>query len=303
MALGRFAYGKWPHLASAYISGISVGILIKSPALWPFILCGLVSITSKYVLRNAVSAGGTLLQLALVAVFGGMVLYPDGLLPALGGGPALLGERLGLLALFLVFCMAGAAGSRHLWNPTNFGVTMMLFLAPASVAALSVQAGNNGWAVVLIWLLGGMTMYRLRLYHIPLTFVSAFVPLAFLRSFVTGHPWQTEIAPITSPMFQLYIFFMITDPKTITKRKWSQVLVAGLVAVMETFLRLAFKDVHSLFHALFIVGPVANLVEIYADRRRAAAAPPAAPVPAAEAAPAVARAPLAPREEAARGAS
>jgi hypothetical protein len=64
-------------------------------------------------------------------------------------------------------------------------------------------------------------------------------------------------------MFQLYIFFMITDPKTITKTRGRQCLVAFLVAVMETVLRLGFRDVHSLFHALFIVGPMANLIEIW----------------------------------------
>ena len=51
IVLGRFFHGKWPHLASAYISGISLGILIKSPALWPFLLCAALSISSKYVLR------------------------------------------------------------------------------------------------------------------------------------------------------------------------------------------------------------------------------------------------------------
>ncbi|MDB5388494.1 MAG: rsxD [Planctomycetaceae bacterium] len=211
IVLGRFFWGKWPHLASAYISGISVGILIKSSELWPFVLCGLISIMSKYVLR---------------------------------------------------------IGQRHLWNPTNFGVTMMLFLAPAHVASLSVQAGNNGLAVLVIWVLGLMIMYRLGRFHVPLAFVAAFIPLAFLRSYVTGHPWQTELAPITSPMFQLYIFFMITDPKTTTRGWRRQMLVAVLVAVMETALRLAFKDVHSLYHALFTVAPAANLIEIYWDRRQ-----------------------------------
>jgi hypothetical protein len=226
MFLGRFYWGKWPHLASGYISGISTGILIKSPELWPFVLCGLISISSKYVLR---------------------------------------------------------IGKRHLWNPTNFGVTMMLFLAPASVASLSVQAGNNGWSVLVIWLLGGMIMYRLGLWHIPLTFVAAFVPLALFRSFALDFMepnrgggwwpnWLIEVAPITSTMFQLYIFFMITDPKTIVRGKKKQIVVVLLVAVMESFLRLAFKDIYSLFHALFIVGPVANLVEIYFDRKKKAAA-------------------------------
>jgi Na+-translocating ferredoxin:NAD+ oxidoreductase RnfD subunit len=196
--------------------------LIKSSALWPFVLCGLISIASKYVLR---------------------------------------------------------VGNRHLWNPSNFGVTMMLLLAPDHVASLSVQAGNNGLAVAAIWILGGMIMYRLGIFHIPLAFLLAFIPLAFLRSYVTGQYWQTEIAPITSPMFQLYMFFMITDPKTTTKARWSQILVAVLVACMETFLRLAFKDVHSLYHALFIVGPLSNLIEIYLTTRKAVPALQPAPFP------------------------
>src|SRR6201992_1889776 len=51
VVLSRVYFGKWPNLASAYISGISVGILVRSPAFWPYALCALISITSKYVLR------------------------------------------------------------------------------------------------------------------------------------------------------------------------------------------------------------------------------------------------------------
>lgn len=218
LVLARFVYGKWPHLASAYISGISVGILVKSPDLWPFVLCGMISIASKYVLR---------------------------------------------------------VGGRHLWNPTNFGVTVMLFLAGEHVAPLSVQSGNEVWPVLLIWVLGSLILYRFGLLHIPLVFLSAFIPLAFLRSSITGNPWQAELAPVTWPMFQLYIFFMITDPKTITRTRTRQCLVAVLIAIMETILRLGFRDVHSLFHALFIVGPIANLIEIWWTARQKAAVTPA----------------------------
>ena len=35
IVLGRIFFAKWPHLASAYITGISVGILLRSPAFWP----------------------------------------------------------------------------------------------------------------------------------------------------------------------------------------------------------------------------------------------------------------------------
>lgn len=218
MIIGRFWYGKWPHLASAYVSGISAGILIKSPVLWPFVLCGMISITSKYVLR---------------------------------------------------------VGDRHLWNPTNFGVTMMLFLAPQHVASLTVQAGNSLWGVAVIWVLGGMILYNLGRLHQPVAFVAAFVPLSLFRAWWTGDPVLAELAPITSPMFQLYMFFMITDPKTTTKSKWSQTLVVVLVAVMETVYRLVFRDVHSLYHALFTVGPITNLIEIWYFARLAKAKTPA----------------------------
>jgi hypothetical protein len=224
LVVARFFWGKWPYLASAYISGISAGILMKSSVFWPFAFCGMLSILSKYVLRT---------------------------------------------------------GDRHLWNPTNFGMTAMLFLAPQHAASLNVQAGNNGWAVVVIWILGGLIMYKLGRFHMPLAFVAAFVPLAFVRSFVTHDPWQTELAPITSPMFQLYIFFMITDPKTTVRGRWNQILFVVVVAIAETVCRLAFKDIHSLYHALFIVGPIAVVIEIVVLRRRARAAaqkqaPPAA---------------------------
>src|SRR5688500_17373818 len=48
---GRITYGKWPNAASAYITGISVGILLRSPFIWPYVLCAFISVASKYVLR------------------------------------------------------------------------------------------------------------------------------------------------------------------------------------------------------------------------------------------------------------
>ena len=51
LVLGRIFTGKFPNLASAYITGISVGILVRSPDYWPYALCSAISITSKYVLR------------------------------------------------------------------------------------------------------------------------------------------------------------------------------------------------------------------------------------------------------------
>ncbi|MGB2712576.1 MAG: hypothetical protein WBC51_00235 [Vicinamibacterales bacterium] len=210
VVLARLFTGKWPHLASAYISGISVGMLVRSPAIWPYALCSAISITSKYVLRV------------------------DG---------------------------------RHIWNPSNFGIVAMLVLASDSVAGLSVQWGNALLPMIVVWCFGSVIIHTLGRFHITLTYVVSFVALAVVRSLVTGHPFLSEVAPITGPMYQLYIFFMITDPKTTVRSFKGQCLVAFLIAVVEAILRLM-QFVHAPYYSLFIVGPAANLVEIALSRRK-----------------------------------
>ncbi len=208
--LARIFFGKWPHLASAYITGISVGILVRSPAYWPFALCALISITSKYVLR---------------------------------------------------------VKDRHIWNPSNFGVSAILFLAGDVAASLSIQWGNFLAPMLVIWALGAAIIWRLRRFHITGTYVISFLAFALLRAWITGSPWMSEIAPITGPEYQLFIFFMITDPKTTVRSKAGQCIVAFSVALVEMVLRLN-QVIYAPFYALFLVGPAALLIEMWLQSRR-----------------------------------
>ncbi len=214
LILGRIFFGKWLNLASAYITGISVGILVRSPAYWPYALCGVISIMSKYVLR---------------------------------------------------------VKGRHIWNPSNFGIAVLLFLAPETMAVLSIQWGNNLLPIFVIWALGSIIIWRARRFHISATYVISFFLFAFLRSWITGDPWQSEVAPITGPMYQLFVFFMITDPKTTVRSKTGQCMVAFCVALVEFILRLG-QVVYAPIYALFLVGPAANLIEIWLETRRTTSA-------------------------------
>jgi hypothetical protein len=209
LLLGRITYGKWPHPASAYISGISAGILIRSPFWWPYFFGSFISILSKYVLR---------------------------------------------------------LNGRHIWNPTNFGVSAMVFLAPVTVTVLSIQWGNAVAPMAVIWLLGSVIVWRVGRAHISATYVVAFFLFSVIRSAVTGVPYLATVAPITGPMYQLFIFFMITDPKTTVRSKRGQCVVVVLVAFVEMLMRLA-EVVYAPFYALFLVGSVAMIVEIRRDTR------------------------------------
>ena len=69
---------------------------------------------------------------------------------------------------------------------------------------------------------------------------------------------------------------MITDPKSTVSGVGPQCAVAVAVAGAECVLRLM-GNVHAPYFALFLVGPVANLIEIGLKSRRAT--PPALPGP------------------------
>ena len=219
--LSWFERGKVVNLLSAYISRISLTLLLKPQggALWPFALGGFIAISSKYVLR-----------------------YRE----------------------------------NHLWNPTNFAVAALLLLAPDRVSVLSHQFGNDLTTNLVIWIFGLIIAARVGVLHITLTYVASFLLLNAVRASVLGQPVMPEIAPITGPMYQLFVFFMITDPRTIVRGRRQQILVAILIAVMETLIRFASDkgwplptafNVAPAFLALAIVGPVAKWIDV---RRRTA---------------------------------
>lgn len=210
VVLGLIVLKRVPPLASAYVTGISCGILLKTGnEFWPFILVAMIATSSKYVIR---------------------------------------------------------INNRHLWNPSNLAIVIMILLAHDSVATLSIQSGNDYLPMIVVWCLGAAIVARLKRFHICAAYVVSFLFYAWVRTLFTGQTYWMEAAPITGPMYQLFIFFMITDPKTTTKQPWAQMVVAFLIATMECILRLWAPTIiaaHAPYFALTIMGPTSNLIEIY----------------------------------------
>src|SRR5438552_9983791 len=156
LALSRWLRGRFANPQSAYITGISLALLIKPRAglLWPFALGGFIAIASKYVLQYRV---------------------------------------------------------RHLWNPSNFAISLLVLAAPTSVAVLSQQWGNDLATNAVIWCFGLLIASRVRMLHVTLTYVTCFLVLAALRSSISGGPLPAEVAPLAGPVYQLFILFMLPD--------------------------------------------------------------------------------------------
>jgi Na+-translocating ferredoxin:NAD+ oxidoreductase RnfD subunit len=214
--LSWFTRGKIVNLQSAYISGLSLTLLIKpqGATLWPFVLGGFLAIGSKYVLQYR---------------------------------------------------------NNHLWNPTNFAIVALLLAAPNRISVLSHQWGNDLVTNLVIWTFGLIIVWRVKVLHITLTYLTSFLVLNSLRAFALGQPLLPELAPITGPMYQLFIFFMVTDPRTVVKdRRW-QMIVVAIIALVEALIRLASDQGWQLpiafnaappLVALFLVGPTAKFIDM-----------------------------------------
>lgn len=218
IALSRFLRGRFPVLVSAYISGISLTLLLKTPAYWPwpFAIGGFLAIASKYVLTWR---------------------------------------------------------GNHLYNPTNFAICVLLLVAPGAISILSHQFGNDLATNAVIWVFGFLIAKRARILHVTAAYLVAFVAFAAARAAAFGLPFVTEVAPVTGPMYQLFVFFMITDPRTTVRTTRGRVLVAVLIALVEAGIRVAAEVGVDLgpfgpslyagapLYALFLVGPVAKAID------------------------------------------
>jgi hypothetical protein len=106
---------------------------------------------------------------------------------------------------------------------------------------------------------------RARVWHLTIGYLALFAALAWLRTLFNGHSFLAEVGPITGPMYTLFVFFMVTDPRTIVSGRGKQLFVLLVIALLECAIRMAadggwLSDTNPLvfapgMYALFIAGP------------------------------------------------
>jgi hypothetical protein len=168
---------------------------------------------------------------------------------------------------------------RHLWNPTNFGICALLLLAPSQVSILSHQWGNDVGILVAIWAVGLLVVTRARVWHLTIGYLVLFAALAWVRTLFNHHDIRAELGPITGAMYTLFVFFMVTDPRTIVSGRGKQLFVLLLIALLECAIRMA-ADVGLLrgfiaplavapgMYALFFIGAPALWLELREKQRQ-----------------------------------
>lgn len=161
-----------------------------------------------------------------------------------------------------IFRIKVGQGTRHVMNPSNFGIAVTLLAFPWVGIAPPYQFTENlgavgDWALPFIIVLSGSFMNWRFTRRLPLiaAWLSGFVLQAALRAAMTPgafiDSFRPSIVPMTGLAFVLFTFYMVTDPATTPDKPRDQVAFGAAVASVYGLL-VSLHIVFGLFFALSI---------------------------------------------------
>jgi enediyne biosynthesis protein E5 len=176
-------------------------------------------------------------------------------------------ERLGPVIFASVVAICSKAvlrapverGTRHFFNPSNFGITItLLAFSWVSVAPpyqfTENMTGVGDWILPAVIVCTGTFLNARFTHRLPLiaAWLGGFVAQAAVRSVFFDTPLGAGLVPMTGVAFILYTFYMVTDPATTPEGRWDQIAFGLSVAAVYGLLMVT-HIVFGLFFALTIV--------------------------------------------------
>jgi Na+-translocating ferredoxin:NAD+ oxidoreductase RnfD subunit len=169
-----------------------------------------------------------------------MLLYPNERL-----WPIVFAAVLAIASKPLFRAPIGGGRSQHIFNPSNFGITVTLFLFPSVGLAPPYHFTENvtglfDWLIPGAVLLTGIIVHSFSTGRLPLiaAWLVGFVAQGLLRSLWFGTPMLAPLAPMTSVGFILFTLYMLPDPGTTPLKTRSQIAFGLTVAAVYGLLQI-----------------------------------------------------------------
>jgi Na+-translocating ferredoxin:NAD+ oxidoreductase RnfD subunit len=148
---------------------------------------------------------------------------------------------------------------KHVFNPTNLGVTVMLATGAAWVSP--GQWGNVAFFAFLMACLGGLVVNRAARSDVTYAFLAAYLGIVFGYALWLGQPLAIPIHRLQNGAFLLFTFFMISDPRTTPDSRAGRFLFAGLVAALAAWITFGMFRTNGLLWALVALSPAVPLID------------------------------------------
>ena len=149
-------------------------------------------------------------------------------------------------------------GDRHLWNPTNFAIVVMLALGHGWVSP--GQWGSAAYFGLLVAGAGSFVVTRAARLDVTAAFLGWWAALLFGRALYLGDPLAIPLRQLRSGALLIFAFYMISDPKTTPRSRAGRIAFAALVAAGAFVVQFVLYRQDGLLLALAVAAPLATLI-------------------------------------------
>lgn len=140
------------------------------------------------------------------------------------------------------------AHDRHIFNPANFGIVLMILFTDAAWTSTG-EWGSALWMGALIALLGALSCWRASRLDVPIAYLGTYAALAIGRALYLGDPLAIPALRLTHGALILFAFFMISDPKTTPEDPRLRALFVSAAALIAYVLQFHFFISDGIFYA------------------------------------------------------
>lgn len=146
---------------------------------------------------------------------------------------------------------------RHVINPSLFGVAVTLMAFGDLISTAPAYQWGGTWAVSAFIVTAALALFLFKVDRgwLVVTFLVSYTLQTALRAYVLRHHIPAEmlfLGTLSSPPFYLFVFFMLTDPKTSPSTRAGQVGVALAITAVDLWFH-TIGSVFTFFYAAFTV--------------------------------------------------
>ncbi|NWG92451.1 MAG: RnfABCDGE type electron transport complex subunit D [Parvularculaceae bacterium] len=144
------------------------------------------------------------------------------------------------------------AGDRHIFNPANFGIVLMVAFSGAAWTSTG-EWGGAPWFAAMIAALGAVTCWRASRLDVPIIYLGVFAALVVGRALYLGDPLSIPALRLSHGALILFAFFMISDPVTTPMDSRQRALFVSAAAALAYIGQFHFFISDAIFYAPFAV--------------------------------------------------
>jgi Na+-transporting NADH:ubiquinone oxidoreductase subunit NqrB len=150
------------------------------------------------------------------------------------------------------------AHDRHIFNPANFSIVVMILFTNAAWTSTS-EWGSALWLAALIAALGALSCWRASRLDVPIIYLASYASLVIGRALYLGDPLAIPALRLSHGALILFAFFMISDPKTTPEDPRTRAAFVATAALIAYVLQFHFFISDGIFYAPAILA-LAQLV-------------------------------------------